>query len=62
MPFSFTLQPAPQADGKRLEHADLTLGPVSATYLLDATRGQPLRARCAARWAFTGCRHAAGTA
>ncbi|MBJ9899853.1 YhdP family phospholipid transporter [Burkholderia cenocepacia] len=44
MPFRFTLQPAPQADGKRLEHADLTLGPVSATYLLDGTRGQPLRA------------------
>ncbi|PUA78459.1 DUF3971 domain-containing protein [Burkholderia sp. AU29985] len=44
MPFSFTLQPAPQAGGKRLEHADLTLGPVSASYLLDATRGEPLRA------------------
>ncbi|MGU7771011.1 YhdP family phospholipid transporter [Burkholderia sp. MR1-5-21] len=44
MPFSFTLQPAAQADGRRLEHADLTLGPVTATYLLDATRGQPLRA------------------
>ncbi|MGS0896196.1 YhdP family phospholipid transporter [Burkholderia stagnalis] len=44
MPFRFTLQPAQQADGKRLEHADLTLGPVSATYLLDATPGQPLRA------------------
>ncbi|MBU9354901.1 TIGR02099 family protein [Burkholderia multivorans] len=44
MPFRFTLQPAPQTDGTRLEHADLTLGPVSATYLLDATRGAPLRA------------------
>ncbi|RQS67934.1 DUF3971 domain-containing protein [Burkholderia sp. Bp8963] len=44
MPFSFTLQPAPQADGRRLEHANLTLGPITATYLLDATRGQPLRA------------------
>ncbi|WP_290369979.1 YhdP family phospholipid transporter, partial [Burkholderia vietnamiensis] len=44
MPFRFTLQPATPAGGKRIEHADLTLGPVSATYLLDATRGQPLRA------------------
>ncbi|HDR9163484.1 TPA: DUF3971 domain-containing protein [Burkholderia vietnamiensis] len=44
MPFRFTLQPAAPAGGKRIEHADLTLGPVSATYLLDATRGQPLRA------------------
>ncbi|NIF42668.1 DUF3971 domain-containing protein, partial [Burkholderia sp. Tr-862] len=44
MPFRFTLQPAAEVDGKRLEHADLTLGPVSATYLLDATRSQPLRA------------------
>lgn len=44
MPFSFTLKPAPQTNGQRLEHADLQLGPISATYLLDATRGQPLRA------------------
>ncbi|KVD75270.1 hypothetical protein WI89_08800 [Burkholderia ubonensis] len=45
MPFSFTLRPAaPQTDARRLEHADLTLGPIAATYVLDATRGQPLRA------------------
>ena len=52
MPFSFTLQPAPQ-DGKRLEHADLTLGPVSAT--CSTRRAASRCARCAARWAFTGC-------
>ncbi|RQR58466.1 DUF3971 domain-containing protein [Burkholderia sp. Bp9125] len=44
MPFSFTLQPAPAAGGRRLEHADLTLGPIAANYLLDATPGEPLRA------------------
>lgn len=44
MPFSFTLQPAPSAGGRRLEHADLTLGPIAASYLLDATPGEPLRA------------------
>uniref|UniRef100_UPI00016A6669 YhdP family phospholipid transporter n=1 Tax=Burkholderia ubonensis TaxID=101571 RepID=UPI00016A6669 len=45
MPFSFTLRPAaPQTDARRLERADLTLGPIAATYVLDATRGQPLRA------------------
>jgi uncharacterized protein YhdP len=45
MPFSFTLKPAaPQTGAQRLENADLQFGPVRATYLLDATRGAPLRA------------------
>ncbi|PCE29201.1 YhdP family phospholipid transporter [Burkholderia ubonensis] len=45
MPFSFTLQQAaPPTDARRLERADLTLGPIAATYVLDATPGQPLRA------------------
>ncbi|CAN0618652.1 conserved protein of unknown function [Burkholderia multivorans] len=44
MPFSFTLKPAAQADGERLEQADLQFGPLTASYLLDATRGAPLRA------------------
>ncbi|WP_179401878.1 YhdP family protein [Burkholderia guangdongensis] len=45
MPFSFTLKPAPQASaGQRLENANLQFGPVTANYVLDATRGAALRA------------------
>lgn len=44
MPFSFVLAPEPQASGKPLERADLALGPLAATYLLDVERGRPVRA------------------
>ncbi|WP_323121827.1 YhdP family protein [Burkholderia alba] len=44
MPFSFTFGPQRQADGKTLEHADLKLGPIGATYLLDIPRGGPVSA------------------
>ncbi len=44
MPFGFTLAPLPPEDGRALEQAELKLGPVAATYVLDATRGEPVRA------------------
>ncbi|KAF1055772.1 MAG: hypothetical protein GAK41_00339 [Burkholderia gladioli] len=44
MPFSFTLHPLPPDGGRTLGQADLKLGPVAATYLLDATHGEPVRA------------------
>ncbi|MEX3581827.1 MAG: AsmA-like C-terminal region-containing protein [Burkholderia sp.] len=44
MPFGFTLTPLPAEDGRALEQAEIKLGPVAATYVLDATRGEPVRA------------------
>ncbi|MEX3628747.1 MAG: AsmA-like C-terminal region-containing protein [Burkholderia sp.] len=44
MPFGFTLAPLPPENGRALEQAELKLGPVAATYVLDATHGEPVRA------------------
>lgn len=44
MPFGFTLAPLAPEDGRALEQAELKLGPMAATYVLDATRGEPVRA------------------
>ncbi len=44
MPFSFTLHPLAPEAGRTLGQADLKFGPVAATYVLDATHGEPVRA------------------
>ncbi|MEX3548010.1 MAG: AsmA-like C-terminal region-containing protein [Burkholderia sp.] len=44
MPFDFTLARLPPEDGRALEQAELKLGAVAATYVLDATHCEPVRA------------------